>query len=212
MEDLDKDDLIIPKLKIVQPTSEEGTAGTFRLNLGDEFKELRVVFLRFSKGRVMFSKNLKEGALCGSSDRIHPHPFFENPMSDSCASCPYGAWDGRKPSECNESYTLLGVDVETRIPFFFQTRSTAIRPTKLFLSGIAFRAQKLKADMWNFEVTLRLKEVVNDKGKFYVPVFDKLTYLKESPYAEDAELYAKEEAGFEQPGENAGGEDDGPPF
>ena len=186
--------------------SEEGTPGTYRLNLtGEEYTELKVVFIKAGKGRVMFSEDLSEGAVCGSSDRIIPHPHFENPMSDDCANCVHSEWQGRKPPPCNESYTLLGLDTETMVPFFFQTRSTGIRPTKMFLSAVFLKSKQKKADLCDFEVTLKLREMKGDKGKYYVPVFEKPTYLSDHPYREEAATYGQEEAGFDDP-EKAGGD------
>ncbi|RJX19003.1 MAG: hypothetical protein C4575_09515 [Desulforudis sp.] len=203
LEDMDKSDIVIPRLRVVQPTSKEGTPGKLRLNLtGDEFDQLTVVFIKATKGRVLFDReNLGSPPLCGSLDRVRPSNFFESPISDRCGQCPMAGWtkdNGRNaPPECNESYTLLGLDVDNRIPFFFQTRSTGIRPTKLFLSAVFFQAKRRNADLVDFQVTLKTKETVGEKGKFYVPVFEKPVYLKDRPYREEAAAYAREEAGFE---------------
>ena len=211
MEAFDADDIVIPKMRIVQPTSEEGTPGTFRLNLTEEeFHALDVVFIKATKGRVLFSKDLTEGAVCGSNDRIHPHPYFENPMAEACAECMYGKWEGRTPPECNESYTLLALDIETLMPFFIQTKGTGVRPTKMFLSAVFLKAKQKKADLWDFRVTLMLKEVKNDRGKFYVPVFKQPTYVDGHPFRDEAALYMHEEAGFDnKPGEASAAEPTG---
>jgi len=209
MEGFNQDDIVIPRMTIVQPTSEEGTPGTFRFNLtGDEYIVMKVVFLKASKGRVLFDNDdLTAGPRCGSNDRIRPSDHFESPIAEACAECPLSQWDNRTPPECNETYTLLGLDSETLIPFFFQVKSTAIRPAKMFLSAVALKGRKLKAALCDFEVTLKLKEVKGEKGKYYVPIFFQPTYLEDHPYREEAALYRDEEPGFEAPvksGENSG--------
>src|SRR4051812_5450024 len=80
MESLGPEDLIIPRLTLVQPTSQiEGAeAGKFYMNLtGEQFDEVQVVFLKVIKGRVYFVEDANERKpLCGSPDRIKPSYRF----------------------------------------------------------------------------------------------------------------------------------------
>jgi hypothetical protein len=213
METFEREDIIIPRMRIVQPTSEEGTPGTFRLNItGDEYQTIEVVFIKAIKSRVMFDSDLNKGPLCGSLDRINPSSYFSlrdrTPMADKCAGCPYAEWGkDREAPQCNESYTLLGLDINTRIPFFLTTRSTGIKPTKMFLSAIFLKAKMKKAALSDFKVTLSLKEVKNDRGRFYVPVFERPTYLDDHPFKEDAEIYKYEEPVWEETPKQASAND-----
>lgn len=204
MEDISRDDLVIPRLRIVQPVSEEGTAGNYLLNItGEEFETLDVVFFKFSKGRVYFSDNLKEGVLCGSHDRKTPSGYIETPMAESCLNCIYAQWgkkdDGKPiPPSCAETYNMLGYIVSDGMPFFISFKGTAIRPVKLFLSGIAFRGRKARADMRQFQVTMGLKQNSNEKGKFFVPTFSAPELLKDDPFAAEFDIYGQEEDDFRE--------------
>jgi hypothetical protein len=81
MEILGPEDLIIPRLTLVQPTSQiDGVQpGKFYINLtGEEFDQVEAVFLKVTKGRVYFAEEATERKpVCGSSDRIKPSPRFE---------------------------------------------------------------------------------------------------------------------------------------
>lgn len=207
MEDIDGEDLSPPRLRIVQPTSKEGNAGTFRLSTtGEEWGSLDVAFLKLRKGRVLFDKDLKKGAICGSRDRKFPAPDFETPMNTDCLSCPYKDWDGRTPPECNETYDFLGVCTEDLMPFFLSLRSTAVKPAKGLITSILMKARSIRENgkpaghMCDVSVNMSLKKVDGDKGVFYVPVFSGYKVLKDTPFRGEEELYQHEEAKFETEG------------
>lgn len=83
LESLGPEDLIIPRLTLVQPTSQiDGVeAGKFFMNISSEqFDEVQVVFLKVTKGRVYFAEDANERKpLCGSPDRIKPSNGFGQP-------------------------------------------------------------------------------------------------------------------------------------
>src|SRR5215468_9511966 len=99
MEVLGPEDLIIPRLSLVQPTSQiDGVeAGKFYMNLtGEEFDQVEAVFLKVTKGRVYFADDAVERKpVCGSSDRIKPSPRFEPPAAPTCKECIFSRWNGK---------------------------------------------------------------------------------------------------------------------
>jgi hypothetical protein len=197
MEALGPDDLIIPRLTLVQPTSQiDGVqAGKFYMNLtGEEFDEVQAVFLKVTKGRIYFAEDGNERkALCGSSDRVKPSPRFEPSMATSCGECLYSVWKGKEPPACNESYNLLGVIEETGLPFWWSVKSTAIGPTKRFMSAIALRARMGK-NLFDAKITMKSQLVTLPGKKYHVPVYG-LTWLKDSSsYRDLYKHYAQEEA------------------
>src|SRR5713101_2856288 len=101
LEVLGPEDLIIPRLVLVQATSQiEGVmAGKFYLNLtGDQFDEVQAVFLKVLKGRVYFAEDANERKpLCGSPDRSKPSPRYEHPVAPTCGECAYAPWRGKEP-------------------------------------------------------------------------------------------------------------------
>src|SRR5438034_661903 len=173
LEALGPEDLIIPRLVLVQPTSQiDGVeAGKFYMNLtGEEFTEVQAVFLRVTKGRVNFGEDTNERKpLCGSPDRIKPSPRFNPPLAPTCGECAYSRWNGNEPPDCNETYNLLGVTVDTGLPFWWSVKSTAIAPSKRFLSAIALRA-RLGKNLFDAQVTMRSQLVTLPGKTYHVPV------------------------------------------
>jgi hypothetical protein len=196
MEVLGPEDLIIPRLTLVQPTSQiDGVeAGKFYMNLtAEQFDQVEAVFLKVTKGRVYFADDaIERKPVCGSSDRIKPSPRFETPASPTCKECLFSRWNGKEPPFCNESYNLLGVMVETELPFWWSVKSTAIAPTKRFVSAIALRARMGK-NLFDAKATIKSQLVTLPGKKYHVPVYI-LTWLKDSSaYRDLYNHYAHEE-------------------
>jgi len=196
MEVLGPEDLIIPRLTLVQPTSQiDGVQpGKFYMNLtGEEFDQVEAVFLKVTKGRVYFADDAVERKpACGSSDRIKPSPRFESPAAPTCKECLFSRWNGKEPPFCNESYSLLGVIIESGFPFWWSVKSTAIAPTKRFLSAIALRARMGK-NLFDARATIKSQLITLPGKKYHVPVYI-LTWLKDSSaYRDLYNHYAHEE-------------------
>lgn len=196
MEILGPEDLIIPRMTLVQPTSQIDAVqpGKFYMNLtGEEFDQVEAVFLKVTKGRVYFAEEPTERKpVCGSSDRLKPSPRFEPPVAPACKECLFSKWNGKEPPACNESYSLLGVMVESGFPFWWSVKSTAIAPTKRFLSAIALRARMGK-NLFDAKATIKSQLVTLPGKKYHVPTYT-LTWLKDSSvYREVYERYANEE-------------------
>jgi hypothetical protein len=196
LEQLTPADLIIPRLTLIQPTSQvDGVeAGKFYMNLtGDEYSEVEVVFLKVMKGRIYFAEDgADRKALCGSADRVKPSPRFQPPMAPVCAECSSARWDGKEPPDCSETFNLLGVTVESGLPFWWTVKSTAIAPTRRFLSAIALRAH-LGKNLFDAQVLMKSQLVTLPGKKFHKPMYS-ITWLKDSsPYRDLYSRYAKEE-------------------
>jgi len=185
-DDLFEDDLVIPRYAIVQPTSHEGTPGTFRSNLsGEERKELRFVPLRIQRGRVLWSDTLGEDPVCKSADGIVPAPGIEKPVNDACCVlagrrlrpvCPMAMWqrngngDGagrNEPPKCRDSYAMVGLDLETQTPFMIAFHGTGIRAVRV-LRTVIFQK---RLNLFDAACVLRLRKEQNGKGSYYVPDF-----------------------------------------
>jgi hypothetical protein len=181
-----EDDLVLPRFSIVQPTSQEGTPGTFRSSLtGEERRELHLVPLRVHRGRVLWSDTLGTDPVCNSDDGISPSPSVEKPVSAQCCVvagrrlrpvCRMAQWEATAhdgapvhngPPPCRATYTLVGLDLETQAPFFMTFHGTAILSVKV-LRTVAFQ-KRLR--LYDTECTLRLRLEQNGKGSYYVPEF-----------------------------------------
>lgn len=183
LEEFDSADLVIPRFKITQPTSQEGTPGNFRNNLtNEEVEELNVVVLSAGKGRVFWSENIDEDPACRSSNGLVPSENIEEPVNSECGKkdagqrfepvCEYAKWgeQGARPL-CNETINLLCVNRDDMVPFFISLHGTQLKPVRAYLSAVGLRRKSL----YEFQATLKLKEKNNGKGKYFVIQFENLT-------------------------------------
>jgi hypothetical protein len=182
LEGLDASSFVIPRIKIVQPTSKEGTPGTLRINLtGDEFSDLPVIVVKAIQGRILWDPDLtKEKALCRSYDFMTPDPSIENPFSSACAkrvknlrgqdiltpACDQAKWIGEKKPECSETYNLLCLQAEDFLPFWISLAGASIAPVKKYLSAIALRRSRL----FQWETILATEQRTEPK-RHYVAAF-----------------------------------------
>jgi len=173
LENWTPEDIVIPVLRIVQPTSQwDADAGTFfDAQTGEVFKEIEVVFVKSSWGRVKFKDDISEkGIECKSSDRIFPS--VENPPAPECKACIYSRWgaDGEPPA-CKETINniiyLISKEAKSPldgVPYLFSVHGVNIKPLKLALSSLITRGKPIFSRV--FKLTLELTK--NEKGKFYV--------------------------------------------
>ena len=188
LEMMDHEDLAIPRLVLVQPVSqvEDGIAGNFYLNLtGEQFEEIEIVFLKLTKGRMLPSEIPGDKPLCGSPDRIKPSPRFESPVSPQCQDCHMSVpKPGSRFSPCTKNYSLLCVFADSRIPFWWTVKATALWPTQKVLTQFAF------ADRAPYEAKVKIHtQLVTKPGKkYHVPVYGKLEWLSDDEKQEFALL------------------------
>jgi len=191
---------VMPRMRIVQPTSKEGEAGTFILNLsGEGFLSLHVMPIKPVAGRVYWEKGKNDMPVCRSLDGLVPDPKVENPPSTECirivpvtphrdaakAICPLAEWgENREAPECSEVYNLLCFELDEGFPFWLQLGGTSVKPFKLFLSAMNFR----KRPPWHFHTTLTLTEKEGDLGKYYVFAYSPPKVLDQDQRAELIEL------------------------
>jgi len=172
LEDIDASDLIIPRLQIVQPTSQMGaTAGTiYNVATGEEFKELEIVFLAVHKSRVRWlinddgTVNLKEPPVCRSNDSRNGQG---NPGGD-CSVCPYAMWNGSSKPECNLKYNFLGIVMETRQPFLMSVGGASFKQAKLLIN----KCVRTKKPLYNYIIKLVPELVIGGKGKYYIYILN----------------------------------------
>jgi hypothetical protein len=196
-------DLMIPRWKAVQPTSriEGAQEGRFYNSLTGELREKleNIVFLTRSNGRVLFPKDDFSGVrLCWSNDGMKPAADSvllqtgDQPKSHAClvrnngdkkVVCPFAQWQktekGNTVPECHETISFLGLDMQSLTPFFMIFHGTGIPPVKNFISSVYLKKKQAtmhsqELHLRDFKVTLSLKLEMNDKGKFYYPVFEKI--------------------------------------
>lgn len=177
-EDFDSNDLIIPRVKIVQPTSRKGTAGKFLMNLTDEeFTSMDIIVIKASRSRVLWGDDLEaQEPVCKSSNFLVPDPSIEYPVSPACAVysqkgdlrvlevlCEKAKWINNERPECNQSYNLLCLTSE-HVPFWISLSGASISPVKRFISAIALRRKKL----WQFVTTISTEERIKPNRHYTI--------------------------------------------
>lgn len=178
MEAMDSSDIKMPRIKLIQSTSEEAQrgiakAGQFYNSVTGEAKdELEVVLLVMGKSRVRFEQPYKRGAqpLCRS---------FDGKISSEgelCASCPYADWDkaqkdGKDSPDCRQGITWM----------FLETDNLNSIPPRMVISGASMSDQKnfltKLTSLGGYPPYILVTKITseqqtNDKGIFYVAKFD----------------------------------------
>ena len=199
--DLREEDLIVPRLILLQPTSQIDGAGKFYYGLnGQLYDKVTAVFFSNERGRIMFHPDIsKMESLCGSNDRIVPSPRFENPMAPRCVECPYSkrqyytevmVGNNKKKQECSETQALKGIFVDDLMPFWFVGRKTSLFPINQFLTAASFDAMKYKKPLYCFPVEMTTKEILKPGQKYYIPVIKQLGMLEKEEFARMMDKYA----------------------
>lgn len=139
-EALDRSDIVVPRIRLRQPTSKFGSpqnAGQFHNNLTEQFADsIEAVVLRVSKGRVMWPEAFSgdNDPLCASDNGVMPRDG--NGLSDKqpgpCVACQYAQWspDGTPP-RCALVYTYLCADRNNDdMPFLISATRTSVKAAK----------------------------------------------------------------------------------
>lgn len=171
-EGLTLSDMVVPRYKIVQPTSKKGTQGNFfKVLTEEEVPAIDAIVIRVEKGRVMWDPGNMEEPICRSLDYFHPDPRIETPQNAICCTgdgkqvCSKGEWRGKTKPECNMTYALLCIDRNDFMPFWLTVHGTSVEPVKRLNTTANFRG---KGKFYIFNVTFSLEQQINDKGKYYV--------------------------------------------
>ena len=177
-ENFDDSDLVIPRLSIVQPSSKEGTPGTFRSNLtGEEKEQLRITPMTYSKGMVHWSEELGNDPECRSNDALTPDPTIENPKHDRCHErignrlrpvCPYAVWRDKEPPTCKMTYNLIAIEMESMRPFLVSLHGTSVRSAKKLISYV----WQSRRNFFDVGCRMSLSKVNNTRGTFFVVEFN----------------------------------------
>ena len=194
MEGIDDGAFIIPRMKIVQPTSKKGTPGNFIMNLtGEEFSQLFIVGIKAEQGRTKWVEGEDKPA-CRSLNGHVPDPRIEEPSSEVCGikkklksgkiyfkeTCPDTIWgsDGTPPA-CGKNFNFLCLDMNLELPFWLAVSGKSIDPLRRYITVINIRRKRL----WEFSSIMSLEEVTGGKGRYFVLNFAPPTPLN----AEDQE-------------------------
>ncbi|HEX9565493.1 MAG TPA: hypothetical protein VF981_16055 [Gemmatimonadaceae bacterium] len=207
---VDQSDFVLPYMKIVQPTTPEGTKGNFIFDSGVEKPEVNFVVLHIALTRTLMVTG--EGLVCSSRDRVMGFPRKPQLVADGaeegqpfkCAVCPHMMDSPFEKEGCKLDYDLTLYDVDDSEAFMFRVRGMATKE---------FRAKVLNAPLtgrkppWFAQFNMVTDKQQNAKGTYYTPVI-RPTLLAGDNQAE----WAAFAAGFSAPAQQAEIDPDDLPF
>lgn len=182
--ELSAEDLIIPRIVVGQAQSQipdEAKGKLYCEVTGDIREEIEMVIIKMSKSRVMFPEKFSRDSkpLCKSSNFIVPDEMEDQePMSATCADCQYSKWGaGRTPPACNETWSLLVIDLESYTPAWFSLKSTMLKSARKILSALKMRATAKRIPVWGFSFMVGIEVRSGAGGDSYVPTFSNIKQL-----------------------------------
>lgn len=178
-ENIDQDDLMLGKIKLLQATSDEvasrkgGPGQFYNSQTGTSSDEVICYFMKVSKPRSCFERPYKKGSKpkCRSIDGVCGLPAEGGKRS--CKGCPEADWDaakaaGKTKPDCTESYAWLGALMDGDIPFRFTCSGENVKITRAFINTLIYK----KASMFCHVVKLTSVQTSNDKGTFYTVKYE----------------------------------------
>lgn len=168
LEDIDQSDLMLPRVRVIQPTSKlDGPAGSFHNSLSGESKpQIHAVLLRVTKSRVCWDpSDLAAPPLCASDDARTPRAANLGTYSADCASCPMAQWgkDG-EPPQCRLTYNFLAADLDDEgTPFILSLAGASVKNARKIVSVFVLKRKKL----FSRPVKIESVEVKNDRGRYF---------------------------------------------
>lgn len=139
LDDLDKEDMAMPRLRMVQPTStsfNDAQPGTIHNSItGVAVKEFTAVVLRVSRGRVCWPEKYRSGEdpLCASDDGLLPRQEYSNVYDhgQGCTACSMAEWGPNgEPPKCNLAYNYLVLVIDTEMPGVISMTRTSVKTAK----------------------------------------------------------------------------------
>lgn len=193
MEQFDRSDMILPRKRLVQPTSQiSENQGQIHDSLTNTTKPaINVVIVGVGKGQVMWDKDdlAADGPLCASNDGIMPRPGMA--YSGPCASCPMAQWgEDSAPPACSKTYSFLAIEPEEGdVPSLISFSRTSAGAAKQLITLLRKYGMKRL-----IQIAAAVQK--NEKGKYYVfdpRLGDVLTPEQQQHYAALAVQYASVE-------------------
>ena len=224
---MEPEDVVMPRLSLLQPTSEHEGAGKFLFTLtGELFDKIECVVFSNARGRVMFDPDQsKRMSICGSDGRIEPLPRYENPPARECIKCPFSNRNyaekvivgGKEVNKfCSETQTLRAMFVDSLFPFIFVGRRSSILPVNNWLSIMQFETVKNKKPLVFFPIRITSK-LGKGANKYFVPVIEQLGMIEREEFIAMMNKYGnydinKTYEAEEKMGKGVPSDEDGVPF
>jgi hypothetical protein len=197
-EDMGSGSLRVPRLKLVQPTSDEGTQGKIRNVLtGEEYDSIKGIIIKAQEARVMFPPGevKSKQALCRSSNKIdqptgflYPDEDVEEKQSHACMRRQLMPGPGnivREVDLCEQAKFGKDAKGDTIKAPCMKSLNLLVLDMETFMPawfsvhGMGYgptatfisgiRLRKLPS--YAVPVTIATKQESNQKGKYYIPTY-----------------------------------------
>ena len=164
LDEFDQSDMIIPRVRLAQPTSQLGDAspGQFHNNLtGEAADAVTFIVIRSVKGRVLWPEGFERGQkpTCASDDSKKPREGGQYP--GPCAECPAAQWgENHEAPACTLHYNYLAVDTASGLPFMASMARMSAKTAKQIITLL---------QTWgpSHALTATSEKVKTDKGTWY---------------------------------------------
>jgi hypothetical protein len=160
---LDAEDILLPRLKIAQPTSPEVADGLVKPGqlFNSVSKEsfgtsLSLIPILWFKSRIYWKPRDEGGILCQAQDGVTGSVY------GACADCKFSKWHDKDAPECTAIINILAL--ADRTPLAISFMKTSYKTGKQLINLFNYK----KVDIFNFEYELLTEQIKNDKGIFYV--------------------------------------------
>jgi len=176
-ENLDRSDLVIPRLRLVQAQSmfSDDVGSLYNSLTGIAKQEVKAVILKVGKARVRWPDDFQRDQLpeCASNDGIVPRDDFAGVFSERCCTCAEALWLDDQPPRCALSYVYLLADRENDLPAMLSVSRSSLKAARQMNTLIrAFGVRR--------EIIIGSQQVTNERGKYHV-----LTFRLGDPIAPD---------------------------
>lgn len=185
---LGKEDLIVPRLALVQaqsncidPTNDDAPkAGQFvnTVTMDVYDSPVQIVALVFRKAAIMFGEKLGDPMLCRSLDAIIGTP---NGPCIQCDDYYAGPWsDDNKPPKCTELFeTAVALyDEETPLPLILSMSRTGVKMAKQWRTTAKYESARTRMPLFSQVYDVKSDYVQSDKGNYFKYIIERNNKLE----------------------------------
>lgn len=180
VENLEREDISIPRLTLVQAQSQKLPDG-YEAHLGEWYNtltgeyapEVDAILMQLGKGRIAFPDPFAADSapMCASDDAIMPRDEYIDTVVEGvtigqpCADCPLSKFgtNGEKPI-CSVQYSYAFFDAANGLPFVASAKRTGVVAARQ-LNSIAKTLGRKRI------IRIASKKVKGDSGTYFEPTF-----------------------------------------
>lgn len=183
LDNIRPEDIILPRLTILQPTSplaqEDGySAGDIVNSITNENygRKFEFYVLHYYPNRVRWESPDPGSPIdCRSEDGLTGTKRDAEHAGGNCGACPYAQWRGDERPSCTAFKNLIVLPkTEDASPIVYSAKRSALKPTNQLLSALAVERKPAYASTW----VLAVEKNQKDRQTWYTPKFTKGETIK----------------------------------